>query len=425
MPVSYGIEHTYENLQSLIPSKAEMSTAGLVLTLPSDYAGALPLNDVADVNPTDLSFYNALPAGGAAQLEIEGLNDQITSRSAQLVVTFVKEGASADPVTRIQETIANLKGDSVLKTGMHALTRAPQKIGKTPRLVAVPGYTSQAASGGGANPIAADMPGLLGKLGAIAFLDGPNSNRQGGIDWRETLPSSERMVPIETGAYIQDADGNEILRPMSGRAVGMQIRVDEEKGGYPFHALAGRDVFGITQPGREMDFTIDDADTEGQQLLAQQIGIVVRGEANMEAAVGQGGFQLIAFETLSTDPDLKFYNVVRGFDWMRLTQLKTLRALLGQHNISIPTMLKYARTIEAVLRLARNEGHIAGYQVDLPPERNLEESLADGEITASFKAQPFPVFRRGRVIYSPYRVALTRSLEQARQQLQEGIFLAA
>ena len=110
---------------------------------------------------------------------------------------------------------------------------------------------------------------------------------------------------------------------------------------------------------------------------------------------------------------------------MRLTQLKTLRALLGQHNISIPTMLKYARTIEAVLRLARNEGHIAGYQVDLPPERNLEESLADGEITASFKAQPFPVFRRGRVIYSPYRVALTRSLEQARQQLQEGIFLAA
>ncbi len=418
----FGLYHLWENLQSLIPTTAEMSTGGLVVTAP-DKAGGIEYHTPYRVNAMDADFYTSLGAAGTAQDALDAINGNIETTAADVVITVAPEGTSADPDTKILETVASLAGDQALQTGIHALRRAPQLLEVTPRLISVPGYTSQASLPTDTNAVVAGLPGLLGALTATAFIDGPNSTKGDATGWYETLPASERLVPIETAIYVGTGQ-DRVLAPTSARAVGMQIRVDTEKGGFPFHSIANRDVWDATAPGREMEFLLNEGATEGQQILAAGMGVVVRGALGVDAAPADNGIRLIVTDTTSDDKERELYNVQRGRDWIEITNLKTLRAFLGQYNLTGHVMVAYARTVEKILRKVKNEGHIAGFEVDIPVDRNAVEDLAQGELTVAFKAQPFPVFKRGRLIHSPYRASLTTTLEEARQRLNDGLALA-
>ena len=408
----FGLYHQWENLQSFIPTFAEMSTAALVVTAP-DAAAGIELNEPYRVNPTDGDFYASLGTSGTAQRSIDALNAQLTDSAADLILVRVAEGASA------AETIANCAGVVADRTGMQALRRAPAKLGVQPRLVAIPDYTDTTG-----NAVAANLPGLLDALVAVAFVGGPNIGRQESIDWREDLPSHHRIIPAETRQFATGRDGSEIEVDAAAAFVGKQIAVDAEKGGFPFHPIANRQVYGLRRPGREIEFDLRDGETEGQQLLANDIGIVVRGEIGVDGALADGGFTAIVTNTTSEDEERELYNVQRGRDWIEITQLKTLRDFLGKYNLSGHTMVAWAQTIEDILRMAFNEGHIAGFKVDMPANRNPATALAGGELTTVFDAQPFPVFKRGRLIHRPYRAALTTTLEAARRRLDEGIALS-
>lgn len=409
----FGLYHVFENFQSLIPTVAEMSTAALVVTAPNAQAG-IEINEPYRINATDSAFYTALGEGGTARDAIRTLNSQQKDAATDLVIVVAAEGATE------AETVANVRGDIALKTGMQALRRAPVKLGVTPRLLSLPGYTSSAAH----TAVVDDLPGLLDYLTAVAFIGAPNAGRQETIDWREGLPSHKRLIPAETHAYVTDPDGSPVLVDAAPALVGKQVAVDTGKGGFPFHAIANRQLFGLRDPGREIDFDLRDGDTEGQILLAAGVGFIEAGQIGVDGAIADGGLTIIATDTTSEDEEEEHYNVVRGRDWIELTQLKTLRDFLGKYNLTGHTMVAFAQTVEDILRAVRNEGHIAGFEVSLPAARNAATALADGELTTVFRAQPFPIFKRGRLIHKPYRAALTTTLEAARRRLDDGVALA-
>lgn len=124
-------------------STADMAVLGLVGTAPAANADAFPLNDPVEIFSDNTASIAALGVGGTLARQIELVNAQLGEFqvSARIVISRVEEGETE------AETIANLVGNSGLKTGIHALTKAGNKLGIVPRLVGVPGFTHQRETG--------------------------------------------------------------------------------------------------------------------------------------------------------------------------------------------------------------------------------------------------------------------------------------
>lgn len=79
---------------------------------------------------------------------INGINAQLADFqvAAQLVIVITPYGTGADQNIKQQQTIANIMGNSVMRTGVWAFTTAANMLYCTPRLIIAPGYTSQMAN---------------------------------------------------------------------------------------------------------------------------------------------------------------------------------------------------------------------------------------------------------------------------------------
>lgn len=479
---------------------SDMSIVGIVGTAPSANSETFPLNTPVFMYSDSSAMLTALGATGTIPDAITGVNDQLGEFevAAKVVVVRVEEGADA------WETITNLLGSQAGKTGIWALTLAGPVTGMIPRLVMVPGYTSQQLqglgsltlgtqgsgmtvaptvvftgggtdpdkvlptahavlgtgadagkvtslvvdtqganlsgvltvtfTGGGsgspvlptatatvevlANPICAGLTPVLNKLIAHAVVDGPASTQQAYTDWRETI-QSDRLIPVETAVKVGTTAA---VRPGSPRVIGIGVRRDHEFQGRPFHSWANQALQGIVGPNRPIDFSLTDGATEGQVLLGQNAGIIVRGEMGVESAVASGGFVYIGTDTLSEDPLWTFYNVSRGRDYIHLMFLRTLRGYLGKRNIDYGTITDILDTMKLALRDLQADGDILpGWTVGFKRDQNSPEQLRLGKFVVDFACEEPPVLR-----YIGIRSARSRaSLELLLDELQAQIDVAA
>ncbi|MCZ4272465.1 phage tail protein [Maritalea porphyrae] len=401
----FGVSFETDGPETRPTAQAEFSDIGLALVAP-DKAGGLEFNRPYAVNSNDVDFYTALGVGGNARAEIEGINDQLSEfrKSAKLSVVLVDEGDNADPAVKLTETLNNLKGDSVQKTGIHAWKNSAQLTGRTPRLCAVPGYTSQQTESNVANIVCAELPAVLNSLMAVAFVDGPNSTRQAALDWRETM-SSKRLIPIETAVKVANSDGDVVVAPASSRVAALQLGIDQSKDGLPFHTAAMR-ALNIVGPGREMEFDLADFSTEGQELYNNNLGIVVRGEAGSDSAAAEGGFVYIGTDTCSTDPLWRFYNQVRGRDYLHVMAIRDLRNLLGKYNISIQLAQTWITMQRARLNMLVRKNAILGFQVQFVADENDPLDIRKGRLSISMDAEESAPFVHGHIKSGRYSVAV-------------------
>jgi hypothetical protein len=79
---------------------------------------------------------------------INGINAQLADFqiAAQLVIVRTEYGTHADANLKLQQTIANIMGQSVMGNGVWAFMKAPNKLYVTPRIIIAPGYTGQMAN---------------------------------------------------------------------------------------------------------------------------------------------------------------------------------------------------------------------------------------------------------------------------------------
>lgn len=396
---------------------SDLSIVGLTGPAP-DAASGIPINEPISFNSDDTETITAIGAGYIRDA-LEGINDQLAEfqRAAQVVYVRTPASSSTDPATKLAEETASIVGSSTSKTGIHAHRKAGQALGIVPRLHAAPGYTEHQAASDEANPVAAEYTSMLNDVMGVAVLDAPSSSKQAFVDWRETL-NSMRLIPVASKVKVVQGDGTTAVKPASGRILGIAVRRDFEKGGMPFHSWANQPVQGITAPDRFIDFSLTDGATEGQEILAANGGVILRGQVGLETAIASGGFVYVGTDTLSEDVLWQFYNQVRGRDYIHLMFIRTLRYYLGRFNITSQTIQSVLNTMEFALRDLKAGQHILGYKVGFTKDQNSPENLRLGKFAIRFAAEEPPVLRHIVMESARYRPALETMLDELLTQLE-------
>ncbi len=383
----------------------DMSIVGMVFTAPAADADAFPYDRVVQFYSDDVAMLAKMGNTGTGPIAVELINQQLGEfqAAATIIGVRVEEGADA------AATITNLRGNINDRTGMYALLNSGAELGLTPRLICVPGFTSQIAEGASANAIVAGLPTLLDRLLAVAVVDGPSTNQAAAISWRESI-QSERIVPVDGGVKYMNDDGEVVVVPASPAIIGVAVRRDHEFQGRPFHSWANQPIYGIVGPSRPIEFSILDGATEGQQLLAKNIGVIVRGESS-DGAIADGGYVYVGTDTCSEDTLWRFYNQVRGRDYIHLMFIKTLRYFLGRRNIDRGTIEDILATMKGGLRDIQATGDLLGFRVGFNKNANSPEQLRLGRFTVAFQAEEPPVLRYVGIQSARYRPALDALLD--------------
>ncbi len=472
---------------------SDMSIVGLVGLAEAANTDEFPINVPKQFYSDDEAALKKLGPGTLYDA-VTAINEQLGEfqAAATIVAVRVAQGETTP------KTIANLRGDVNAGTGMWALQDAAAELGLTPRLICVPGFTSQANNGitavtvgaqgsgftsapsvsftgGGSDPdkvlptgiavlgtgvdagkvvavtvtspganltaaptvaftggggtgatatttldnvsnaIVASLPSLLDSLFAVAVVDGPSSTQTAAVNWRESI-SSKRIIPVDPAYKVLDANGNIVLKPKSPYVIGIGVRRDHEKGGRPFHSWANQAVRGIVGIARPIAFSLLDGANEGQTLLSQNIGITVRGERT-DGALADGGYVFVGTDTASDDTLWRFYNQVRGRDYIHLMFIKTLRFYLGKFNITGHTITAVLNTMKFALRDLQAQGDILGFKVGFARDKNSPEQLRLGRFTVSFAAEEPAPLRHLTVESARYRPALDLLLDDLLAQL--------
>jgi phage tail sheath protein FI len=261
-----------------------------------------------------------------------------------------------------------------------------------------------------ANPVVAELPGVLEQLQAHAVVESAGTSERGDIRWRQSM-DSKRLIPMSGGIVVANPDrsaidyGAPIPVPVASRVAGALIRRDYETGA-PFHSAANQPLSGVLGTVRQMKFSISDGDNQGQRLLAANVGIVVRGEIGSDTALSSGGYVLVATDNAGDDELWRFYNVTRGRDFIHISAMRALRYFLGRFNITGQTIQSIVNTLNFFLRDLKADGHILGYKVDFQGGLNSAEEIRLGHLTVSFAAEEPPVLKRITTISARYRQAI-------------------
>lgn len=268
----------------------------------------------------------------------------------------------------------------------------------------------------GANPIIASLPGVLNPILAHAIVESSGQSQLNDNDWRESFQSG-RIIPLSGTVRVLDPDlATVVFRPLAPRMAGILVRRDHETGA-PFHSAANQPVQGIVGPGRDIAFELTDDANEGQELLKNNIGVVVRGQIGDDFAIASGGFVLISYDNAGEDELWRFYNVQRGRDFIVLSLLHTLRYYLGRYNIVKHTVTSILHTIDNMLATLKADEHILGYKVRFKAEGNTPEELRKGHLTVSFEAEEPAPLRLITVEHSRYRAAVDAMVADLASQL--------
>lgn len=266
-----------------------------------------------------------------------------------------------------------------------------------------------------ANPVCAALPAVCAKLLAHAVVDGPATTEEDAINWRETL-NSDRLIPVDPAAKVF-VNGVAVTRPLSPAVIGVAVRRDHEKQGRPFHSWANQPVQGIVGPSRPINFSLTDGATEGQRLLSNNVGVLLRGELGVETAIASGGFVYVGTDNAGEDDLWRFYNVTRGRDYIHLMFLRTLRFYLGRFNITGQTIQAVLNTMSFALRDLKADGDILGYEIKFTRDQNSPEQLRQGKFTINFAAEEAPVLRYLGIQSARYRPALDALLDDLLAQV--------
>lgn len=410
---TFGISLTRINNEPRPAVHSDMSVVGIVGTAPDADAAAFPENEAKFVYSDDAAALTALGDSGTLADAIRLLNAQLGEFqvAAKLVIVRVAEGVDDDA------TMTNLIGDEAARTGLYALYDAGPDLGVIPRLLIVPGYTATVPTGGGANPVVAALPAVCERLLAHAIVEGPGTTQAAAIAARETV-SSDRLIAVEPGVRVWDATtSTAVNKPASPAIAGIAVRRDHEHQGRPFHSWANQPIQGIVGVSRPIDFALTDGATEGQTLLAANIGIITRGEMGVASAISDGGFVFVGTDNLGADEVWRFYNVTRGRDYIHLMLLNTLRFYLGKYNVTKQTITSVENTVRLALRDLEADGAILGYDVNYTRDQNSPEQLRLGKFNITFAAEEAPVLRYLGVQSARYRPALDALLDDLIVQL--------
>ena len=348
-----------------------------------------------------------------------GVGEQVVLEH-QVIVTVVTVGPGGEVLTANVSTPGFIVGTEVPPDEpLVAIQTSGSGTGATFDIVwqetgTTAAYTATIVAG--ANPVVAGATSICNQLLGMMIVESSGASFQNDIDWRETM-QSHRLIPISGGCRVMDPITSYIvIRPLAPRMAGIMVRRDHETGA-PFHSAANQAVQGIISPNREIGFNLTDSANEAQELLAANIGVLIRGEVGDDFAIASGGFVLISTDNAGEDPLWQMYNVMRGRDYIHLGMLRALRYFLGRYNIIGHTIQAILNTMSFFLRDLQADNHILGYHVNFKTAGNSPEQIRLGHLTVGFQAEEPPVLKHLTIESARYREAIDSMVADLASQL--------
>lgn len=350
------------------------------------------------------------PASGQGQAAT-GTVTVTTGAAASITITDKGHGYADDEVP-----VATIAGDGTGATATATMTGVLEAIA-----ISDGGYDYTSAptltvSGGGgtgatatatvellANPVVVALPSLLGSGLAMAVTDAPSSSRQASENWREKV-NSDRIIPIGIAARVLE-NGQVVTRPMSSRIIGLMVRNDNAHEGKPFHPIANQPIYDIVGTSRHIPFDLSDGATEGQLMLASDIGIVVQGELGVDGAIADGGYVYIGTESCAEGELWSQFHQVRGVDYLTVKMMRLTRQFLGK-KIDADVVEAWLNSIKFMLRDHKAVNDILGYKLEFPTAGNSPENIRLGRLRVITHIEPGPVFRVAEIEQRRHRAAV-------------------
>ena len=285
-----------------------------------------------------------------------------------MIVKVVPE--DADPAVQL----ANVIGDATAGTGILGAGQAQALTGQKPKILIAPGFTSPTTVGQ-RSPVTAALETMANQLGAVALIDGPNTNEADAITDRG-LHGSDRLYMIDPHVQIFDQDeAAYVTRPGSAVAAGIIARTDREKGYWwsPSNQVA-RQVTGIARP---IDFGINNPDTQANRL----------NEAGVATFIRRDGFRLWGIASTSSDRMWRQLQVRRTADMLYEAVEEGMMWAMDRP-FSSQLILSIMNSVQAKIDELIQLGALIGGTVWLDPELNSATTLQEGKLYIDFDIEP-------------------------------------
>ncbi|MFN3624620.1 MAG: phage tail sheath subtilisin-like domain-containing protein [Hyphomicrobium sp.] len=233
------------------------------------------------------------------------------------------------------------------------------------------GAAASATAGTVANPVIAELVGILETLRAIGYVDGPDTTDAAAVLWRQTI-NSDRIYPIDVKHMVWDTDLNaEVTQPASSRFVGVQAKVDREQGFW--WSLSNKPINGIIGVSRPISY--------GDQ--ANYLN-----ENHVNTTINMGDGFITWGNRVATSIDLnKFVSVRRTMDFIN-EALEDAYLEFVDKPFSLANLKFMIESGNAFMKVLRAEGAILNGKVWLDPERNTNEEMAQGRVTLGVDFEP-------------------------------------
>lgn len=319
-------------------------------------------------------------------------NGTMSNPSAQagaMVGVYKVDFTSATAFT-VTDPMGNVVGTGAVGTAFATQLGFTITAGAT-AFVAGDGFTINVAGIVQANPIIAALPSILSALLAHAVVGGPGAGHAAAANWFSTIPSG-RIIPVDAWRLVRDSDGSDRLEDGVAAILGAGVRVDFKHAGYPFHSWSGQQINGTIGLKNYYPFSLTDGATVGQELLADHIGIISRGEIGVETAIASNGFVFAGVWNADTDPLWWFYNKTRGRDWAHLALLKSIRLRLGVENVTPHGVQAVLNDMVAIGQDLINHECSVGFRVGFEASTNSPNDLRQGKFRVFFATEePAPI----------------------------------
>ena len=144
----FGLQFIQVDDQAQPVYGANMDVVGLVGPCSTANPQMFPINTPVLKFSNDTNLSKDLGTDGYLLDAINGINDQLVDFQVaiQMVIVRTEYGTALDANQKLEQTIANIMGQSTAGTGIWALVKAPMALYCTPRIIICPGYTGQLAN---------------------------------------------------------------------------------------------------------------------------------------------------------------------------------------------------------------------------------------------------------------------------------------
>lgn len=306
---------------------------------------------------------------GTLPAALDGIFDQI---GAVVVVVRVDEGE--DDEDTITNVIGGVDGTTGAYEGVHAFLGSESQNGFCPRILIAPGFTAGRGEDDTANPVVAELVGIAERLRAVIVADGPNTSDADAITYRGDF-GSKRVYIVDPGVKIRNSLGELVDEGASARVAGLIAKIDNERGFW--HNPSNNVINGIVGTGRDVDFTLGDANSRANLLNEQEVATIIR----------QDGYRLWGARVAADDPKWAFLSVVRTADMINDSILRGHMWAVDR-NITRTYLEDVTESVNGYLSSLKAQGAILGGECFPSPGLNTPANIAQGRVYFDFRFTP-------------------------------------